>query len=271
MIIVVTGGTSGIGEDLAKKLSIDNTVIICGTNKRKLSENKNSNIKKFKCDVSNERSVLKFSALVEKKFKKIDVLINCAGTYGEIGKFYNLSFKKWKEAIEINFFGTFLVFKYFKKILKKSKIKKIINFSGGGAFYPFPNYSSYATSKAAVVRFTETIAKELKSEKITVNCIAPGFVATKIHKRTLKVGPKFSGKNFFKETLSKIRSGGTPYEKIFNCLKFLISKKSKNLSGKTISVNFDPWQSKKFHKYIDDLQNTDELCMKRVNLRKKLK
>jgi len=266
MIILITGGTSGIGENLAQSLSIKNTVIICGTNKDKLLENKNPNIKSYKCDVSNEKSVISFSKLLNKKYQKIDVLINCAGTYGSIGKFYNLDFKNWKKAIEVNFFGTFLMCKYFLKLLKKSKIKKIINFSGGGAFYSFPNYSSYATSKAALVRFTETIADELKLEKILVNCIAPGFVSTNIHKKTIKSGPKSVGKIFYSETLSKLKEGGTPFEKIFKCVSFLISKESKSLTGKTISVNFDPWNKKKFQKNINKLKDSDELTMRRINL-----
>lgn len=267
MIILITGGTSGIGENLAQSLSVNNTVIICGTNKNKLLKKRNSNIKSYKCDVSDEKSVIKFSKLINKKNKKIDVLINCAGTYGGIGKFYKLNFKDWKKAIEINFFGTFLICKYFLKFLKKSKVKKIINFSGGGAFYSFPNYSSYATSKAALVRFTETIADELKLEGISVNCIAPGFVATNIHKKTIKSGPKSAGKVFFSETLNKIKSGGTPLNKIFDCVNFLISKKSKFLTGKTISVNFDPWHEKKFQKNIKKIIKTDELTMRRINLK----
>lgn len=151
-------------------------------------------------------------------------------------------------------------------MIKKSKVKKIINFSGGGAFYSFPNYSSYATSKAALVRFTETIADELKLEGISVNCIAPGFVSTNIHKKTIKSGPKSAGKVFFSETINKIKNGGTPLNRIFNCVNFLISEKSKSLTGKTISVNFDPWHEKKFQKNIKKIIKTDELTMRRINL-----
>tara|TARA_B100001059_G_C17735815_1_gene528794 strand:- start:85 stop:891 length:807 start_codon:yes stop_codon:yes gene_type:complete len=267
MIILITGGTSGIGESLAQNLSVKNTVIICGTNKKKLYKDKNFNIKSYKCDVSDEKSVIKFSKLLNKKYKMIDVIINCAGTYGAIGKFSELSFKNWKKAIEINFFGTFLICKYFLKFFKKSKIKKIINFSGGGAFYAFPNYSSYATSKAAVVRFTETIAEELKLEKISVNCIAPGFVSTNIHKETINSGAKLAGKAFYIETLNKIKSGGTPFKKIFECINFLISKKSKMISGKTISVNFDPWYKVSFQKNLNRLKNSNELTMRRINFK----
>jgi short-subunit dehydrogenase len=242
-------------------------VIICGNNKNNiLKMKKKKNILSYKCDVSNLKSVIKFSKSLKTKIKKIDVIINCAGTYGNIGKFYNLSFSQWKKAIEINFFGVFLICKYFLKFLEKSKIKKIINFAGGGAFNAFPNYSSYATSKSAVVRFTETIAEELKSKKISVNCVAPGFVATNIHKKTIKSGVKKAGNKFYFETMKKIKIGGTPYQKIINCLNFLISKRSKSLTGKTISVNFDKWNTTIFQKKISLINSTDALTMRRVNL-----
>ena len=120
-----------------------------------------------------------------------------------------------------------------------------------------------------MVRFTETIADELKSKGVSVNCIAPGFVSTNIHKKTIKSGPKSVGKVFFSETLKKLKNGGTPLKKIFNCVNFLISKKSKSLTGKTISVNFDPWHEKKFEKRIKKIIKTDELTMRRINLNSK--
>jgi len=267
MNILITGGSSGIGKYLAENLSIKNNVITCtSTKKNFLKENKK--ITNYYCDISNEKSVIKFSKLLKKKINKIDVIINCAGTYGNIGKFHNMKFSHWKRAIEVNFFGTFLICKYFLKFLFKSKIRKIINFSGGGAFNSFPNYSSYACSKAAVVRFTETIAEELKYKKICVNCIAPGFVATNIHKKTIDSGSKFAGNKFYMETLKQLKKGGTPLNKIYDCICFLISKKTKLLTGKTISVNFDPWDKKVFANNILHIANSDALTMRRVNLKK---
>ena len=167
MNILITGGSSGIGRYLAETLSRKNTIITCSrSNKILFIKNKNNfNITHYRCDISKEKSVIKFMKLLKNK-EKIDVIINCAGVYGDIGKFYNIDFISWKKAIETNLFGTYLMCKYFLKFMEKSKVKKIINFAGGGAFNPFPNYSSYATSKAAVVRFTETIAEELKSKNV---------------------------------------------------------------------------------------------------------
>jgi NAD(P)-dependent dehydrogenase (short-subunit alcohol dehydrogenase family) len=267
--VLITGGSSGIGLELVKYLDKKKyNILICSRSKKKLNVimNQHKNVKIFRCDVSNEGQVKKLYQYSKKKFKKIDVIINAAGIYGSIGKIEETKFNEWKKAIEINFFGTYLICKYFINFLRSSKIKKIVNFSGGGAFNSFPNYSSYASSKAALVRFSETLASELKKEKISVNCIAPGFVATPLHKATIAAGKKKAGKKFLNFTKKKLRNGSVPIELPVKCVEFLISKKSKNLTGKTISASFDRWHSKKFQMKISDYNKSDVFTMRRINL-----
>jgi short-subunit dehydrogenase len=267
--ILITGGSSGIGGEIIKYFAKKNyNILTCARSKKKLDKLNKSflNVQTFKCDVSNESQVRRLSKYIKNKKIKIDVIINAAGIYGSIGSIKESNFKYWKKAIEINLFGTYLICKYFINFLKKSNIKKIINFSGGGAFNSFPNYSSYATSKAAVVRFTETLASELKKDKISVNCVAPGFVATPLHKATIRAGYKKAGKEFYKFTKNKIKRNSVPIEVPVKCVEFLISKKSKNLTGKTISASFDKWNSKKFQKEIPRFNKSDIFTMKRINI-----
>ena len=267
--LLITGGTSGIGLEIIRKLADQNfNILTCARSKKKLSQIKKKfkEIKIFKCDVSKESNVKELFNFSKKNFKSIDIIINAAGIYGEIEKIENSNFKRWKEAIEVNFFGTYLICKYFIPLLKVSKVKKIINFSGGGAFNSFPNYSAYASSKAALVRFTETLASELKNDNISVNCIAPGFVATPLHQATLIAGDKKAGKDFLKFTINKLKNGSVPIEIPVKCLEFLISNKSKNLTGKTISASFDKWHTKKFQNKISSYNKSDIFTMRRVNL-----
>lgn len=154
MIIVIGGGT--IGRAIAKEF------------KGLLLTHKD-------LDVTDIKEVSKLYV------KDGDVVVNCAGIYGPIGKFHGNNLKDWHQTIEVNLLGTVNVC---HAVLKKMKRGKIINMSGGGAFYPRPKFSAYATSKAAVVRFTETIAKEYP--KIQINCIAPGFIRSKMTKNIQK-------------------------------------------------------------------------------------
>jgi len=266
--IVISGGGSGIGAAMAETLSLEgHSVIICGRRINKLEEvvEKNANISLFQCDVSNEKEVLEFERFYSEQHDHLDVLINGAGLLGAIGPFDQTDSNLWKTTLDINIFGTYLITKHFIPLLLKSKVKKIIIFSGGGAFNSFPNYSAYAVSKAAVVRFSETIANELATKDVQVNCIAPGFVATEIHDATLSTSKELVG-DHYEFTKDKLTKGSVPMEVVVNCVKFLISDKSNGLSGKTISASFDKWGSEEFQSSIELINNSDLFTMRRINL-----
>ena len=264
--IVIAGASSGIGLELTKKFLDDNAkVFACSRSKKNLKKNKNL-IVFDKCDVSKEKDIKRFVRKVKQKTKKIDILINCAGFFGPIGPFYKNKSEDWIYTIKTMVFGTFLMSKHLVPLLKKSIKPTIINFSGGGAFNPFPNYSAYATSKSAVVRLTENMATELKKYKIVVNAIAPGFVLTDIHKKTLKAGPKKSGKKHYEETKKKIIRDSVPISKVIDCIKFLISDSGRKISGKTISASFDPWDKEIFAKKHLEINKSSLYTMQRINL-----
>ena len=128
--------------------------------------------------------------LVRKRTERVDVLINCAGGFGAIGAIDQIDAAEWMQTVTNNLFGSFLTIKYFLPLLANSPAPRVINLSGGGAFSPFPNYSAYACSKAALVRLTETLAIELAPHGIAINAVAPGFVATRTHETTISSGPE---------------------------------------------------------------------------------
>jgi NAD(P)-dependent dehydrogenase (short-subunit alcohol dehydrogenase family) len=266
--ILITGGGSGIGAALTGELSAEgHSVIICGRREKNLRQiaKTNKNISYGVCDVSDEESVVNFLDFVGGKFKHIDVIINGAGLFVAIGRFDKTDSKMWKKTFEINTFGLYLVTKHFLDLLLHSDVKKIINFSGGGAFGAFPNYSAYAVSKSAVVRFSETVAAELAELGVQVNCVAPGFVATDIHEATLKAGEETAGEHF-KKTKEQLEEGSVPMEVVVNCVKFLISHDSDGLTGKTISASFDRWDTDVFKKSIRQITGSELYTMRRINL-----
>lgn len=267
--ILITGGGSGIGKEIALELdNLGNNVIICGRRLENLKEtSKNNNIIFKKCDISDEKNVISLLNFVEKKFSKLDVLINAAAILGPIGRYDKIDSNSWIETFKINFFGTYFTSKLFLPIILKSDVKKIINFSGGGAFGDFKNYSSYACSKSAVVRLTENMACELSDSGVKINCIAPGFVATEIHNNTLKFGPEKAGEKYYNETISKLKEGSIPIKTVIDCLIYLISEESNILSGKTISASFDKWNSDEFNQCLELIQNSELYTMRRINLR----
>lgn len=268
-IIVITGGESGIGAALARAFGeAGHAVVICGLRNGHLAEvaETDRRIIPYLCDVAEEEAVIAFSKYVGTNFDRVDVLINCAAIYGAIGRFDKTDSRLWKKTYEINLFGVYLVTKHFLPHLLRSSVRKIINFAGGGAFNALPNYSAYAVSKAAVVRFSETIATEFGDLGVHVNCVAPGFVVTDIHNATLEAGEEGAGEGY-KFTVEKLKQGSVPMERVVDCVKFLISPEAGALTGKTISVSFDKWDTDVFRQSIADIAKSDLYTLRRVNPR----
>jgi NAD(P)-dependent dehydrogenase (short-subunit alcohol dehydrogenase family) len=253
-VIVITGGSLGIGFEIAKKCASEGaTVVMSARNKdnlkkalNELKKIKDNNHQFYSLDVSQYNGVKKFSKWYSEKFNGVYGLVNCAGIYGPIGKTHQINIENFTEAIKINFLGTVYMCHAFIPLFKSNSRKKIINFSGGGASSPFPNYSAYATSKIAIVRFTENISIELSEEGFDINCIAPGFVITRLHQDTIKAGPELASHSFYDNTKKQIESGGVPPEKAVNLAVFLLSSESDGITGKFISAPWDPWQEKEF-------------------------
>ena len=124
----------------------------------------------------------------------LDILVNNAGVYGPMGPIEENDWEAWVRAIQINLFGTVLMSRAVIPIFRGQNYGKIINLSGGGATAPLPRMSSYAASKAAVVRLTETLAEELRDAHVDVNAIAPGALNTRLLDEVLAAGPSASAR-----------------------------------------------------------------------------
>lgn len=268
--IVLTGGSSGIGAALAEALIADgHQLFVCARRQDRLNEitKHHSAAHGFVCDVSEESQVERFVAGITGETPAIDVLINCAGAFGAIGPIADTESEAWFSTIRTNLFGTYLMTKHVLPLLLKSDDPRIINFSGGGALNPFPNYSAYACSKAAVVRLTECAAAELAPRGVTVNALAPGFIPTEAHEQTLSVGPELAGTLHFQRTRAIMSSDSSKLmANVIELTRLLISPRTHGLTGKTISANFDPWQTEAFVEWLEDITRSDLWTMRRVNI-----
>jgi len=266
-VIVITGASSGIGASLTRALSADgHRLFVCGRREDRLLEVTQDNpLARWQVvDVANNVEVEAFARMVYSETPMVDALICCAGTFGPIGLVTEIDPTDWWRTLQTNLLGTFLAIHHFVPLMKSGD-GRIITFSGGGAFNPLPRCSSYASSKAAVVRLTETIAQELQSTGISANCIAPGFINTEIHQATLNAGPVVAGSDFFSVTKAKLSEGAVPMHVPIDCIRFLLSDLSRGLTGKTISANFDPWSTPNFQNSIQEINESELYTMRRVN------
>lgn len=249
--IVVTGGSMGIGLAVAQKCAKEGASLILASRHQSDLEKAVKTLSNeqthgyYSLDIGSPAEVSKMAQSVAMGRTSIDGLVNCAGVYGPIGAVDEVDPAEFADAIRINLLGTFYMCHYFVPLLKRAKRGKIVNYSGGGASGPFPNFSAYAVGKAAIVRLTENMALELKQNNIDVNAVAPGFVVTRLHQQTLNAGDK-AGKDFLKKTAEQISSGGVPPSVPAALTVFLLSASSDGITGKFISAPWDPWQTPDF-------------------------
>ena len=199
-------------------------------------------------DVSDPESVQSLVSAAVAAFPNLSILVNNAGIYGPKGPVEENDWADWVRAIEINLFGSVLPARAVIPQLRAVGGGKIIQISGGGATSPLAGLSSYAASKAAVVRFAETLALELRDDKIDVNAIAPGALNTRMLDEVLAAGPEKVGAAFYDRALVQQRSGGTPPEKGAELAAWLASTASDGITGKLLSAVWDPWAALQEHR-----------------------
>lgn len=185
-IALITGGSRGIGYAVAEAyLKEGAKVVICGRNEGRLDKAA-SELKEFgeivpiACDVSDLRQVERMMQKILERFSRIDILVNNAGismTYGRVGE---IDPKHWAEVIGVNLIGTFYCCHAVIPTMLKQGRGKIINLKGYGADFPSPRITAYGATKAAVVAFTRSLAREYKRTGVTANILSPGVVKTEL-------------------------------------------------------------------------------------------
>jgi len=174
-------------------------------------------------------------------FGGLDVLIAAAGVQGPIGPFLTAKPKAWNETIEINLLGAVNACRAALPPMIEKRSGKLILISGGGSAYARPNFTAYAASKTAVVRFGETLAEEVRDHNVQVNIIAPGAAYSHMTDEILHAGEDRAGRKEIEDAEKVQITGGVQAEKQIALALFLASERSNHISGKLIHVN-DDWK-----------------------------
>lgn len=177
-IILITGASSGIGQKL-KEYYISQGDTVLNISLDAVNDDYN-----YACDIANlEQLEIVFNSIKE-KYKKIDILINCAG-YGISGASELISDENAKKIFDVNFFGTYKLIKLCLPMMQENS--RIINISSACALFPLPFRTLYCASKSAVTMFSECLRMELLPTKIQVTNICPGDIKTNFSKNRVKV------------------------------------------------------------------------------------
>ena len=125
-----------------------------------------------------------------------------------------------------------------------------------------PRISAYAVSKAAIVRFTETLAEEVRGTGIDVNAIAPGALNTRMLAEVLEAGPEKVGQAFYDRSLKQKESGGSPLGRGADLALFLASAASDGITAKLISAVWDDWE--RWPEHLPELSSSDVYTLRRI-------
>lgn len=271
-VAIITGANQGLGLEIARQyVEAGASLTICARNEDLLGKaaaelqplaRPDQGICVLKADVSREQDVTTVVDATIKKYGRLDILVNNAGVYGPKGAIEDVDWAEWLRAIDINLYGSILMCRAALPHLKARGAGKIVQLSGGGATNPLPRLSAYAVSKAAVIRFLETLAEEVREHRIDVNAIAPGALNTRMLDEVLEAGPEKVGRAFYHRSLKQKQSGGTSLDKGAKLAVFLGSSLSDGITGKLISAVWDPWAS--FPEHIAELNASDIYTLRRI-------
>ena len=230
--ILVTGATGGIGKALVQKfVSLEGNVLATGTKTEKLDALKKEfpNINVLKFDISDHSKIEEFIENVSSQLVGLDILVNNAGINMD-----NLSLRmkddEWKKVIDLNLGSTFFLCKYGIKKMLKNKYGRIVNITSIVGHTGNLGQSNYAASKAAIVGMSKSLAIEYAKKNITINCVSPGFIQSKM---TEGIVESIKAVLTSRIPMAKLGKG----EDVANTVAFLSSDAASYITGETIHVN----------------------------------
>lgn len=248
-VAIVTGGNRGLGAVIVSHLrDAGATVVPCA---------------RWNADL---RDPAQIDAMVQKTmdaYGRIDILVNNAAILGPVGPLDDNAWSHWIETIGINLCGAVYFARAVLLVMRTLGGGKIINIAGGGAGGPLPRRTAYACSKAALVRFTESLAAEVVDDGIDVNAIAPGPMATDMLDDILNAGRSALGESEHAEHLRIRQAGGTDPALAARWCLYLVGLPAGQITGRLIAARYDqfPFSSEQ----IETIRKSDQFTLRRIN------
>ena len=235
-IAIVTGASQGIGKTTAELFSKSGAHVVCIARNEEKIKNLANTISKSghsasynPCDISDGDLFQNTIKSVINDYGKIDILINNAGITRD-SLVLRMKNHQWDEVLNTNLKGAFYATKSVLRSMMKNKYGRILNITSIVGLQGNSGQSNYSASKAGLIGFSQSVAKEVASRGITINCIAPGWIETEMTNDLPQ--------NIKSEIIKQIPIGktGTTEDIAYTAL-FLASKESKYITGQTITVD----------------------------------
>ncbi len=230
---LITGGATGIGAAIARRFAQTGAqVAICdidSVNGEKLAAEIGDNARFHKLDIADEAQVNQTVGMIFEDYSRIDFLINNAGVTND-KLLIRMSKDDWDRVLQVNLTGTFLMTKAVAKFMMKQRYGRIVNIASVIGITGNFGQTNYAASKAGIIAFTKSCAKEFASRNINVNAVAPGFIKT----RMTDAIPEEIRQTYLK--LIPVGRFGEP-ENVADLVYFLTSDQASYITGQTICLD----------------------------------
>src|SRR5437879_1492246 len=235
-IAIVTGAGRGIGRGIALKFAAEGADVVCVSRTAESSEKIASEIRALgrrawphAVDVADAAAVSAVSEKILEEIGRVDILVNNAGVTRD-DLLMRMSEADWDTVLDTNVKGAFLVTKAFTRVFVKQRSGRIINVSSVIGLIGNAGQCNYAASKAALIGFTKSVARQLASRHITVNALAPAFMETDM---TAALSPELRTQILGAVPMKKI---GQP-EDIANAALFLAGPGAQYITGQVLTVD----------------------------------
>ena len=276
-LVLITGATKGLGRLVADRFwqAGNDLVLIArnGPDLKKVADDlvttskPDQEIHYFSADLSCLLQIPTLINTIQRVVGNPDILINNAAIQGPIGPVHVNDWTEWQECLNVCLLAPVQLCRGFLPSMIKSRYGRIVNVSGGGATSPRPNFSSYATAKCGVVRFSETLAHEVAQYGITVNCVAPGAMKSQLTEKILDAGIEFAGSSEIKNAQHISKENPHAEKRAADLVYFLTTDSYAQINGKLISAIWDPWE--KLPDIVQDVRSNDIYTLRRINLKER--
>lgn len=257
---IIISASSDIGTALSRRWAA------CGwalfgtyrTRSQAVEELNTLGVRLVSCDLADNLSIRNACSDLRMLCPQWDTLVVCPGTLDPVGAFAESSFDEWEESVTVNFISQMrIIHELLPSRRRDSPLEPcVLLFAGGGTNNAPVSYSAYTASKVALIKMCELLDAELPDTRFVI--VGPGWVKTKIHEATLRMGEK-AGANYARTKEKLMNNDCTPMDEVLDCCDWLVDAPREVVSGRNFSVVFDLWGTQKLENRLAQEPNMYKL------------